>query len=448
MAATLTLRTFILPLVAMQMRNAGALARAKPEIERLNARMQLAVRPTSRRAPIQPQLGNAAPETSERRTEHGAAAIAPPSPPAPRRSKTTLQRQRHSCRSSWACGKSARCNASTAHPTRVPLLTGFSGHRPEAKSRPRARVHARRYDCHPAKSFVPVLAQAPLFICFYLAISRMVSSWARPPLPRAPRARLATAAAAAFYGFSGRAAARKRARQRAHTDPHVTHRPPLLPFAPKPPRARCRASRRVASRGSLTCRWRTRTTRCQRCPPQRSSSPSRRARQHGTRGARVSFRRLCASADELLALRLAAHRGLRAAERCGRHAGQCCDGAQHQDGATRAGCGDGAPDGFFPAGCFRLLDQHQLVLARADAGRVTPLARSFRTLHARIRIHHAVLARLCRATITATVLKTTPVRRALGLPPLPSAAASVPPPRLYDSAPRPGAGASGAGKPR
>ena len=30
-----------------------------------------------------------------------------------------------------------------------------------------------RYDCHPVKSFVPMLAQAPLFICFFLAIQRM-----------------------------------------------------------------------------------------------------------------------------------------------------------------------------------------------------------------------------------------------------------------------------------
>ena len=31
----------------------------------------------------------------------------------------------------------------------------------------------RRYDCHPVKSFAPMLAQAPLFICFFLAIKRM-----------------------------------------------------------------------------------------------------------------------------------------------------------------------------------------------------------------------------------------------------------------------------------
>ena len=31
----------------------------------------------------------------------------------------------------------------------------------------------RRHDCHPVKSFVPMLAQAPLFISFFLAIQRM-----------------------------------------------------------------------------------------------------------------------------------------------------------------------------------------------------------------------------------------------------------------------------------
>ena len=35
--------------------------------------------------------------------------------------------------------------------------------------------HASRYDCHPVKSFAPLLAQGPLFICFFLAIKRMAA---------------------------------------------------------------------------------------------------------------------------------------------------------------------------------------------------------------------------------------------------------------------------------
>ena len=33
-----------------------------------------------------------------------------------------------------------------------------------------------RYDCHPVKSFAPLLAQGPLFICFFLAIKRMAAA--------------------------------------------------------------------------------------------------------------------------------------------------------------------------------------------------------------------------------------------------------------------------------
>ncbi len=35
-----------------------------------------------------------------------------------------------------------------------------------------ARAPAR-HDCNPFKSFVPLLAQGPLFVCFFLAIKRM-----------------------------------------------------------------------------------------------------------------------------------------------------------------------------------------------------------------------------------------------------------------------------------
>ena len=30
-----------------------------------------------------------------------------------------------------------------------------------------------RYNCHPFKSMLPLIAQAPIFVCFFLAISRM-----------------------------------------------------------------------------------------------------------------------------------------------------------------------------------------------------------------------------------------------------------------------------------
>ena len=33
-----------------------------------------------------------------------------------------------------------------------------------------------RYGCHPVKSFAPLLAQGPLFICFFLAIKRMAAA--------------------------------------------------------------------------------------------------------------------------------------------------------------------------------------------------------------------------------------------------------------------------------
>ena len=32
---------------------------------------------------------------------------------------------------------------------------------------------SRRHNCHPLKSFAPLVAQAPIFVCFFLAISRM-----------------------------------------------------------------------------------------------------------------------------------------------------------------------------------------------------------------------------------------------------------------------------------
>jgi YidC/Oxa1 family membrane protein insertase len=32
---------------------------------------------------------------------------------------------------------------------------------------------SRRHDCNPFKSFLPLLAQGPLFVCFFLAIKRM-----------------------------------------------------------------------------------------------------------------------------------------------------------------------------------------------------------------------------------------------------------------------------------
>jgi membrane protein insertase Oxa1/YidC/SpoIIIJ len=41
---------------------------------------------------------------------------------------------------------------------------------PLACSDARARA---RHDCNPFKSFVPLLAQGPLFVCFFLAIKRM-----------------------------------------------------------------------------------------------------------------------------------------------------------------------------------------------------------------------------------------------------------------------------------
>ena len=36
-------------------------------------------------------------------------------------------------------------------------------------------IQTTRYDCHPVKSFAPLLAQGPLFICFFLAIKRMAA---------------------------------------------------------------------------------------------------------------------------------------------------------------------------------------------------------------------------------------------------------------------------------
>ena len=41
------------------------------------------------------------------------------------------------------------------------------------RGKPVLTHRVRRYDCHPIKSFVPMLAQAPLFISFFLAIQRM-----------------------------------------------------------------------------------------------------------------------------------------------------------------------------------------------------------------------------------------------------------------------------------
>ena len=32
---------------------------------------------------------------------------------------------------------------------------------------------SRRYDCHPWKSFAPMILQAPIFVSFFLAIKRM-----------------------------------------------------------------------------------------------------------------------------------------------------------------------------------------------------------------------------------------------------------------------------------
>lgn len=92
-ATTLALRALIAPLVLMQMRNTARLAKAQPELARLQARMQ-------------EQLGSA---------DAGAQA--------------EYARQLSEV---WA-----------------------------------------KHGCHPVRSMAPLLAQAPLFVCFFLAVQRM-----------------------------------------------------------------------------------------------------------------------------------------------------------------------------------------------------------------------------------------------------------------------------------